>query len=107
MEEDCVEMTRRHGTWPGVARAMIGCLTESHSAMNTFPSPAQQDDGLDWLREIRRKITAEFDHNHHRLGDKLREMEKLPQYAGRIVRVKKVLDPVSAEYAMMNRGHLE
>ena len=59
------------------------------------PPPAPQDDGLDWLRDIRRKITSEFDHNPHRLGDKLREMEKLPQYAGRIVRVKKVLVPVT------------
>ena len=65
--------------------------------MNTPLPPAQQDDGLDWLREIRRKITAELDHNPHRLGDKLREMEKLPQYAGRIVRVKKVLVPATAE----------
>ncbi len=45
--------------------------------MNTPLPPALQDDGLDWLREIRRKITAELDHNPHRLGDKLRENEKL------------------------------
>ncbi len=63
--------------------------------MNPQPPPAQQDDdGLDWLRDIRRKITAEFDHNPHRLGARLREMEKLPQYAHRIVRVRKVLEPV-------------
>ena len=62
--------------------------------MNPEPPPVPQDDGLDWLRDIRRNITAEFDHDPHRLGEKLREMEKLPQYAGRIVRVKKVLVPV-------------
>ena len=65
--------------------------------MNPLHPLVQQDDGLDWLREIRRKITAELDHNPHRLGNKLREMEKLPQYAHRIVRVKKVLVPTSAE----------
>ncbi len=63
--------------------------------MNPQPPLAPLDDGLDWLRDIRRKITSEFDHNPHRLGDKLREMEKLPQYAGRIVRVIKVLVPVT------------
>jgi hypothetical protein len=58
------------------------------------PIPKQQDDGLDSLREIRRTITAEFDHDPHRLGARLREMEKLPKYSHRIVSVKKVLTPV-------------
>jgi hypothetical protein len=62
--------------------------------MNT-PPPHQQDDGLDWLRDIRRQITSEFGHNPHRVGERLREMEKLPQYAHRIVRVRKVLEPVN------------
>lgn len=52
------------------------------------------DDGLDWLRDIRRKIAAKFGNDPHRLGDHLREMEKLPQYAHRIVRVRKVLEHV-------------
>jgi hypothetical protein len=62
--------------------------------MNTQPPPSSQDDGLEWLRDIRRKITGKLDHNPHRLGTRLREMEKLPQYAHRIVRVRKVLEPV-------------
>jgi len=65
--------------------------------MNPEPPPAAEDDGLDWLREIRRSITAEVDHNPHRYGEKLREMEKLPQYTGRIVKVKKTLVPVIPE----------
>jgi hypothetical protein len=65
--------------------------------MITQPPPSTQDDGLDWLRDIRRKITAEFGHDPHRLGAKLREMDKLPQYAHRIVRVRKVLEPVGPQ----------
>jgi|APTNR8051073442_1049403.scaffolds.fasta_scaffold125395_1 hypothetical protein len=63
--------------------------------MNQQTPPPVTDDGLDWLREIRRNIAAKFDHNPHRLGDHLRAMEKLPQYAHRIVRVRKVLEPVT------------
>jgi hypothetical protein len=62
--------------------------------MNTQPPPSPQDDGLEWLRDIRRKISADFDHNPHHLGARLREMEKLPEYAHRIVRVRKVLESV-------------
>lgn len=62
--------------------------------MNSQSPPLMNDDGLDWLRDIRRKITAEYSHDPHRLGAHLREMEKLPQYAKRIVRVRKVLEPV-------------
>ena len=63
--------------------------------MNPELSPAPQDDGLDWLRDIRRNITVGFDHDPHRFGEKLREMAKLPQYLGRIFRVKKVLIPLT------------
>lgn len=57
------------------------------------PTPIK-DDGLDWLRDIRRKLSAELDHDPYRLGARLRELEKLPQYAHRIVRVRKVLEPI-------------
>lgn len=63
--------------------------------MNQQPPPLMTDDGLDWLREVRRNIAAKFGNDPHRLGDHLREMEKLPQYAHRIVRVRKVLEPVN------------
>lgn len=62
--------------------------------MNSQPPPQINDDGLDWLRDIRRKITSEFSNDPRRLGAHLREMEKLPQYAKRFVRVRKVLEPV-------------
>lgn len=65
--------------------------------MNAQPEKQPQDDGLEWLREIRRKISAEHGHDPHRLGAKLREMEKLPQFASRMVRVRKVLEPIPAE----------
>jgi hypothetical protein len=63
--------------------------------MNDQPPPTTPDDGLDWLRDIRRNIAAKFGDDPHRLCDHLREMEKLPQYAHRIVRVRKVLEPVN------------
>lgn len=62
--------------------------------MNQQHPPPTTDDGLEWLRDIRRDIAAEFGNDPHRIGDHLREMEKLPQYAHRIVRVRKVLEPV-------------
>ena len=37
--------------------------------MNPLPQPEQEDDGLDWLRDIRRNIAAKFANNPHRLGD--------------------------------------
>jgi hypothetical protein len=62
--------------------------------MNDQPPPTTPDDGLDWLRDIRRNIAAKFGDDPHRLGDYLRELEKLPEFAHRIVRVRKVLEPV-------------
>ena len=61
----------------------------------TTPSQQQdQEDGLEWLRDIRRNMSAECNHDPHVLIEKLRQMEKLPQYAHRVVRVRKVLEPV-------------
>jgi hypothetical protein len=57
--------------------------------INPHPPPPKQDDDLDWLRDIRRRITSEFDHNPHRLGECLRKMEKLPLYAQRIGNIRK------------------
>jgi len=54
--------------------------------MNTQPPPQSRDDGLEWLREIRRKITSEFDHDQTRIGDYLREREK--EMGDRIVRTQ-------------------
>jgi len=38
------------------------------------PAP-RRDDGLDWLREIRRKLTAAEGHDQTRIGDAIRARE--------------------------------
>lgn len=50
------------------------------------------DDGLEWLREIRRQMAAEANDDPHLMGQKLREMEK--KYRRRMVRTRKVLESV-------------
>ena len=42
----------------------------------TPTSRPQKDDGLDWLREIRREFSAQFDHDETRIGDYYRQLEK-------------------------------
>lgn len=62
--------------------------------MNIEPGPAKPaayDDGLEWLRELRRQISAEFDHDQKRIGDYLREREK--EYGDRVVRTQARLVP--------------
>lgn len=64
--------------------------------MSKEPTPtprSQKDDGLEWLREIRREISAEFDHDQTRIGDYLREREK--EYGNRVVRTQNRLVPAS------------
>jgi hypothetical protein len=56
------------------------------------PKPARYDDGLEWLREIRRKLSAECNHDPFEMGRRLREREK--EYKGRIFTTKRVLVPV-------------
>lgn len=56
------------------------------------PPPPQTDpDGLEWLREIRRKITSDFGHDQKKIGDYLREREK--SMGDRIVKTQKRLVP--------------
>jgi hypothetical protein len=64
--------------------------------MNTdpTPTPSSHDDGLEWLREIRRKITTDFDHDQKKIGDYLREREKT--MGDRIVRTQKRLVPAQS-----------
>ena len=65
--------------------------------MKTNPSPepiSAHDDGLEWLRAIRREITTSFDHDQTRLGDYLREREK--QLGDRVVRTQRRVVPVSS-----------
>ena len=57
----------------------------------TSKKPAGYDDGLEWLREIRRKLSAECNHDPFEMGRRLRELEK--GYKGRIFKTKRVLVP--------------
>ena len=42
----------------------------------------EEDPGIAWIREVRHKVSADFDHDPKKLGDHLRELEK--KYADRI-----------------------
>ena len=53
----------------------------------------QKDDGLEWLREIRREISAEFDHDQKRIGDYFREREKA--LGDRVVRTQPRIVPAN------------
>lgn len=44
----------------------------------------EKDPGIDWIREVRHKISAEFGHDTKRLLEHYRELEK--KYADRIVK---------------------
>ena len=59
--------------------------------MNPQPPAEPHDDGLEWLREIRRKITAEFGHDQQRIGDYLRLREE--QLGDRVVRTQERVVP--------------
>ena len=52
---------------------------------------AKHDDGLEWLRAIRRKLSAACNHDPFEIGRRLRERER--QYKGRIFKTKRVLVP--------------
>ena len=44
----------------------------------------KHDDGLEWLREIRRKMAAQFDHDPHKAAAYYQKMQQ--RYAARIYR---------------------
>jgi hypothetical protein len=44
----------------------------------------KHDDGLEWLREIRRKMAAKFDHNPRKAADYYQKMQR--RYSGRLYR---------------------
>jgi hypothetical protein len=58
------------------------------------PPESHHDDGLEWLREIRRKMSAECNHDPVLYGERMREFQK--QFQDRLVRVRKVLEPVES-----------
>ena len=57
------------------------------------PKPAY-DDGLEWLREIRRQFAAECNYDPYEMGRRIRERQK--EHPERIYRTKRVLVPVDA-----------
>ena len=59
--------------------------------MSISPTPQRDSDDLEWLREIRRKITSQFGHDQKKIGDYLRERENL--MGDRIVRTQERLVP--------------
>jgi hypothetical protein len=54
-------------------------------------APTHDVDDLEWLREIRRKITSSFGHDQKKIGDALREREEA--LGDRIVRAQARLVP--------------
>ena len=49
----------------------------------------RRDDGLEWLRAIRRQLSMECNHDPFEMGRRLRELQK--QHPERIHRTKRVL----------------
>ena len=56
------------------------------------PTPTSYDDGLEWLRDISRQIFAECGQNPDTYLDRIQALEKRPEYAPRLARVRKVLE---------------
>ena len=62
---------------------------------SSAPEPPD-DDGLEWLREIRRQMAAEANYDPYEMGRRLRERE---QASGRkFYRSERVLVPVETRY---------
>ncbi len=55
----------------------------------TAKKSAKYDDGLEWLREIRRKQAADSNNDLFEMGRRLREREK--EFSGRIFTTERVL----------------
>ena len=64
--------------------------------MNPDPpanQPGPRDDGLEWLREIRREISLEFNQDQSKIGDAIRQREA--EVGQRLVRSQPRIVPVS------------
>jgi hypothetical protein len=48
------------------------------------------DDGLEWLRDIRRQMAGEAKNDPKLMGEKLRELEG--KYAGRIFKSRRIVE---------------
>ena len=58
----------------------------------TAKKTVKHDDGLEWLREIRRKQAAACNNDPFEMGRRLRDREK--EFKGRMFTTKRVLVPV-------------
>lgn len=66
--------------------------------MNTEETPtAARDDGLEWLRDIRRKMAADANYDISEMGRRLREIES--EMPDRLVTTARVLVPAKPEKA--------
>ena len=64
--------------------------------MTTDPADAPpHDDGLEWLRAIRREIAAEAAHDPEEMGRRLRERER--QMPARMFKTRHVLVPAVSQ----------
>ena len=61
--------------------------------MNSETKTQRPDDGLEWLREIRRQMAAEAGDDPRVMGAKLRELEK--RFEHRMLKSNKLLVPGS------------
>ena len=60
--------------------------------VESSPASPEDDDGLEWLREIRRQMAAECNYDPYEMGRRLRERERA---SGRqFYRTERVLVPV-------------
>lgn len=75
-------------------------MTPDTDADHATPKP-QRDDGLEWLREIRRQLSAESHHDPFEMGRRLRELQK--EHPERIFQTKRVLVPVDDKAGACDR----
>lgn len=59
------------------------------------PTKTPRDDGLEWLREIRRQMAADANYDPSEMGRRLRAIER--EMPDRIVTTARVLVPAKAE----------
>jgi hypothetical protein len=72
-------------------------LAMRHLLLSLRRNIQQHDDGLEWLRDIRRAIAAEANNDPAEMGRRLRQREK--QVQGRLFKTRRVLVPVGADKA--------
>ena len=62
---------------------------------NDSSASPSHDDGLEWLREIRRRMAAEANYDPSEMGRRLRDIER--EMPGRVVKTERVLVPADTD----------